>query len=217
MGTTSRLATVLLALATVLTVSCTRYVDDARAVAADDRSPGTGSAASQCKAVDADLTTIPAQREDEPVLKIPQPQGWVRSTKLDSELFRFAMVNRSLAVDNFSPNVVVTLESVPGFEQPDSVFKSQRDSLETGFGATDLRVTDHTLCGLAAETVEYRTPVMGNLAAHPGAVVMAILHTDDLTYAASVTIQTADPGDPAYQRDADTILTGFQMLPPTEN
>jgi hypothetical protein len=55
---------------------------------------------------------------------------------------------------------------------------------------------------------------MGNLAPHPGTVVIAVLHTDDATYGATVTIQTADPRNPTYQRDADTILTGFQLLPP---
>jgi hypothetical protein len=194
-------------MSTLLVASCTRYVDDARAVAADDRSP-------LCEAVDAPLTTIPAVKDGEPVMKIPRPQGWVRSTELDSELFRFAMINRSLATDDFAPNVVVTLESVPGLQPPVDVFDSQREALESGFGATDLRVREHTLCGQPAETVQYLTPVMGNLASHPGTVVLAVMHTDDQTYAASVTIQTANPGDPAYQRDAEVILTGFQFLPP---
>ncbi|HEX2398699.1 MAG TPA: hypothetical protein VHJ79_01665, partial [Mycobacterium sp.] len=117
------------------------------------------------------MTTMPAVKDDEPVMKIPQPQGWERSTKLDSELFRFAMINRSLATDDFTANLVVTLESVPGMEQPDRVFESQREGLESTFGATDLRITEHTLCGLPAETVRYLTPPMGNLAPHPGTVV----------------------------------------------
>ncbi|OBF27678.1 hypothetical protein A5724_29085 [Mycobacterium sp. ACS1612] len=212
MVTVSRATAVVFPLATLLVASCTRYVDDARAVAADDRSPLPG--ASQCEAVDAPLTTIAAVKDDEPVMKIPQPQGWTRSTKLDSELFRFAMINRNLVSDGFAPNVVVTLESVPGFEHPAEVFESQRAALESGFGATDLRVTEHTLCGQPAETVQYLTPEMGNLATHPGTVVMAVMHTDDATYAASVTIQTANPDDPTYRRDAEVILTGFQFLPP---
>jgi hypothetical protein len=207
-------AVVLLATVTVLLSACTRYVGDARAVA-DDRSPVDASDASLCETVDAPLTTIPAVKDDEPVMKIPHPQGWERSTKLDSELFRFAMINRSLATDDFTPNLVVTLESVPGMEQPDRVFESQREGLESTFGATDLRITEHTLCGLPAETVRYLTPAMGNLAPHPGTVVIAVLHTDDATYAATVTIQTADPRNPTYQRDADTILKGFQLLPPS--
>jgi hypothetical protein len=209
-------AAVVLAVAAVLMTSCTRYVDDARAVAGDDRSPvaETDADASQCETVDAPLTTIPAVKADDPVMKIPQPQGWQRSTKLDSELFRFAMVNRSLARNDFASNVVVTLESAPGNESADGVFSSQRDALESTFGATDLHVTEHTLCGLPAETVEYQTPAMGNIAPHPGTVVMAVLQTDDRTYAASVTVQTGDPDNPTYQRDAETILKGFQMLPP---
>ena len=83
------------------------------------------------------------------------------------------------------------------------VFDSQRDSLESDLGATDLRVTEHTLCGLPAETVQYQTPMMGNIAPHPGTAVIAVLHTDDMTYAASVTVQTTDPDNPTYQRDAD--------------
>lgn len=205
----------MLAVATVLMTSCTRYVDDARAVAADGRSTAAESEASRCETVDAPLTTIPALRDGEPVMKIPQPQGWVRSTMMDSELFRFAMINRGLVRDDFASNVVVTLESAPGIEDADRVFESQRESLESTFGATDLRVTEHTLCGLPAETVRYQTPAMGNLAPHPGTVVMAVLPTDDTTFAASVTVQTADPENPKYQRDADMILTGFQLLPPS--
>jgi hypothetical protein len=210
-----RAAVVLLAAVTVLMTSCTRYVDDARAVAGDDRSPVSASDASLCETVDDPLTTIPAVKDGEPVMKIPQPRGWVRSTQLDSELFRFAMINRNLAAGDFTPNLVVTLESVPGIEQPEQVFESQREGLESTFGATDLRITEHTLCGLPAETVRYLTPAMGNLAPHPGTVVIAVLHTDDATYAATVTIQTADPRNPTYQRDAETILKGFQRLPPS--
>jgi hypothetical protein len=215
MGTTSRTATVLLALATLLIPSCTRYVDDARAVAGPDRAAMAGSDASQCEDVDAPLTTIPARGDDEPVMKIPQPKGWNRSTKLDSELFRFSMTNRSLAKNDFASNVVVTLESVPGIEDPETVFDSMRDALESGFGATDVRVSERTLCGLPAQMVHYQTPPVGNIAPHPGSVVIAVLHTEHTTYATSVTIQTADPDNPTYQRDADMILNGFQMLPPS--
>ena len=214
MFTVSRAVAVVLVAGTLLVASCTRYVDDAKAVAADDRSPLAGANASQCETVDAPLTTIPAMKDDEPVMKIPQPQGWVRSTKLDSDLFRFTMVNRRLVANDFASNVVVTLESAPGVEAADSVFDLQRKALESAFGATDLRVTDHTLCGLPAETVQYQTPPMGHLTPHPGTVVMAVLQTDDTTYAASVTIQTGDPGNPTYQRDAETILKGFQLLSP---
>jgi hypothetical protein len=212
-----RNGTVLLAVLTVLMTSCTRYVDDARAVAGADRSPISAGDASQCETVDAPLTTVPDKGVDEPVMKIPQPQGWDRSTMLDSELIRFAMGNPNLTADGFASNVVVTLESAPGIEDPDVVFDTMRDALESNFGATDLRVSDHTLCGLPAQTMEYQTPPLGDIAPHPGTAVVAVLHADGTTFAASVTVQTADPDDPTYRRDADMILTGFQMLPPSES
>ena len=204
----------MLLLATVLISSCTRYVDDARAVAGPDRSTMPASDASQCEAVDAPLTTIPAQGSDEPVMKIPQPQEWDRSTKLDSELIRFAMINHSLVNEDSASSVVVTLESLSGIEDPDAVFESQREALESMFGATDLRVIEHTLCGLPAETVHYRTPGTSNIAPHPATVVIAVLHTDDMTYAATVTVGGTDADNPTYRHDADMILTGFQLLPP---
>jgi hypothetical protein len=33
---------------------------------------------------------------------------------------------------------------------------------------------------------------------------------------ATLSVHNADPDDPTYQRDAQTILTGFQMLPPSD-
>jgi hypothetical protein len=36
-----------------------------------------------------------------------------------------------------------------------------------------------------------------------------------MTYAVSVTIQATDAENPVYKRDADLILNGFQLLPPS--
>jgi hypothetical protein len=217
MVSTSRTACVLLAAAAVLMASCTRIVDDARPVAGPDRSPiAAASDGSQCESVDAKLTTIPAQGDDEPVMKIPQPPGWDRMTMMDSELIRFAMANRSLTSGGFASNVVVTLENAPGIEDPDVVFDTMRDALESDLGVTDLRVSEHTLCGLPAETMNYQTPIMGNIDPHPGVAVVAVLHADDTTYAVSVTVQTKDPDNPDFKRDSEEILKGFQLLPPSE-
>ena len=57
---------------------------------------------------------------------------------------------------------------------------------------------------------------MGPVGPHPAMVVCAVLQTDDTTFAVTVTVQSADPDNPAYQRDSETILTGFQMLPPSD-
>jgi Probable lipoprotein LpqN len=206
----SRAATVVLMVAAGLIASCTRYVDDARAVASDDQS----TTASQCETVDAPLTTIPPLKHDEPVMKIPQPQEWTRSTKMDSELIRFAMVNRGPGEDGAVASAVVTLEKPPGVDEADVIFEMERHALETMAGATDLQVTEHTLCGLPAETVKYRTPEEGRIDPHPATVVMAVIHLEDRTYAVTITVGSDGPDDPTFQRDADMILKGFQLLPP---
>lgn len=215
MRATTRTAAVL-ALLTLVTASCTRVVEDAQAVPGQDLLEAAATDNPDCEEVDAQLATVDSRNPDEPVLKVPQPDGWERTTMMDSELIRFAMANPALGTPEFAPTAVVTLESGPGNEDPEVVFSSQRDALESGLGATDISVESHTLCGLPAETIHYQMPPMGLVAPHPAMVTAAVLHTDDMTYVAAVTVQTTDPANPAYQRDAETILSGFQMLPPTK-
>lgn len=216
----SRSAVVLFLAAAVLTASCTRNIDDARAVAGADLSTAAepiGSDASQCGTVDAALTTIPARNADEPVMKIPKPPGWERWTAMDSPLIRFAMRNDALTSQAFTPNVVVTFESAPGAQDTDRVFATMRDALESGVGVTDVRVTERTLCGLPARMFRYTMPVMGNVGRHPAIALGAVMHAEGMTYVVSVTAQTMDGDDPTYRRDSETILDGFQMLPPSPN
>jgi hypothetical protein len=202
------------ACAMLLAAACTRVVDDARVVAAPDmgKAPVT---ASDCTKVDAPMVSIPDHNDEEPVMKIPQPGGWDRVTMMDSELIRFTMRNQGLARDGFAPTAVVTLESHRGIAEPREVFDAQHDALESALGATNVQMTETTLCELPAETLEYTTPQLGLLPPHPAKVVTAVMHTDDMTYAMTMTVQSADPDNPTYRRDAEMILTGFQMLPPS--
>ena len=97
------------------------------------------------------------------------------------------------------------------------MFDAQHAALESGLGATDLRITEDVLCGLPAETLDYARSGHGTGRATSGDVGgRAVLHTDDTTFVATLTVHNADPDDPTYQRDAQTILTGFQMLPPSD-
>lgn len=218
----SRLLAVSLAATAVFTASwfttsCTRYVD-ARPVAADDlgSADATGGDAADCTEVDAPLTDIEPVDDGEPILRIPQPDGWERYTAMDSELIRFTMSNVDLATDDFAPTVVVTLESQPGIEDAESVFDAQLQALDEGFGATDLDVSDAEMCGLPAEFVEYTTPPMGAVGRLPAQVIMAVLHTENRTWAVTITSQTKDARNPQYREETEQILRGFQMLAPVE-
>jgi hypothetical protein len=207
---------VLLVAASALTVSCTRYVDAepvaSEALVGPERA--SGSDAAECAAVEAPLTDVEPLDDGEPVLRIPQPDGWERFSELDDDLFRFTMSNVELASADFAPTVVVTLESKSGIEDPSVVFEQQRASLEEGFGATELTVTETSLCGLPAERIEYVTPPIDPVGELPAQVLIAVMHTDNRTYAATVTTQTDNAGDPVYQDDTEQILGGFQMLAP---
>lgn len=213
--TATRAAAVLFAL-TLLTASCTRVIEAQPVAGPDLADRGGEAAAAECEEVDAPLTDIESQAAGEPILRIPQPQGWSRNTMLDSELIRYAMSNPALGTDEFAPTAVVTLETAAGEQDPERVFENQREALATGLGATDISSESHTLCGLPAETIRYQMPQMGGLAPHPAIVVGAVLHTESHTFVAAVTVQTTNPDNPDYQRDAETILTGFQILPPTD-
>jgi hypothetical protein len=212
MVTTSRTAAVLLMTAAVLLASCTRSADP-QPVAGSEPPAAPEVDASQCEAVDVPLTTIPVH-EFEPVMKIPQPPGWERSTKADSELVRFGMANQSLVHNGFAPNVLVGIEYVEDIpDDPAGVFARDRRQVESMFHATDLRATQHTLCGLPAQTVQYRVPARGNVAPLEGRALSVVLKTYFHTYAAMVTVHTANPDNVTYKRDVDAILKGFQFLP----
>jgi hypothetical protein len=214
MAATKRVAVgTLVALTTVLITACTRTIDDAKAVAAPEMGKPIGDA-SACTPVDAPLTTIPADNDEEPILKIPQPDGWKRVMMAGPDLIRFTMRNAGLAAGSFAPTAVVTLESVAGDRDPDQVFEAQLDSLQQGAGATDVKVTATTVCDLPAEVVTYTTPPIGPIPPHPAKVLCAVLRTDERTFAATLTLQTADASNPDYQKEADMIFSGFQMLPP---
>jgi hypothetical protein len=149
-------------------------------------------------------------------MKIPQPDGWQRVTMMDSDLIRFTMRYGGPSRDGFAPTAVVTLENHRGLAGPRQVFDAQQDALKTALGATNVQITQTTLCELPAEMIDYTTPPLGILPPHPARVVTAVLQADDVTWAMTLTVQSADRGNPTYERDVETILTGFQMLPPSD-
>ncbi len=199
------------AAAMMLGTACTRVVDDARVVAAPDMGKAAATA-SDCTSVDAPMTSIPAHTDEEPVLKIPQPDGWERVTMMDSELIRFTMrYAAALSRGGMVPTAVVTLESHRGLAEPREVFDSRRTRWRPRSARRTSKTTETTLCELPAKMIDYTTPTLGILPPHPAKVVTAVLQADDVTWAMTMTVQSADPDNPTYQRDVETILTGFPM------
>jgi hypothetical protein len=205
----------MLAIASVLAVGCSRAVEGHPVAAKGAGSPDD----SQCTKVDAPLTTVPAAPgapdDSEPTMRVPQPEGWDRITKMDSEMIRFTMGNRALGVTGFAASAVVTIESHPGELDASSFFDEARDALASSFGTVDVDYTDGTVCGLPAQTIHYVLPQGGALKQEvPATAVMVVVFTGRKTYGVVLTIQSPVPDDPDYQRDAELITTGFQVLAP---
>lgn len=134
---------------------------------------------------------------------------------LDSAIIRFTMGDKALSARRFIPTAVVTLESLPGGHTDSrTIFDQERAALVQRLGATGLRTTEAAQCGHDAELVDYDAPHVGRIPARKVKTLMMTAAFSDNTYVATVTVQSTDPTNPAYARDSDTILTGFQMLPP---
>jgi hypothetical protein len=214
-NTAGRALFAILAVAVLTATGCSRAVEGhpvaaASLGAADD---------SECTKVDAPMATVPevagASDDSAPTMRVPQPDGWDRVTELDSAMIRFTMANRSMGVEGFAASAVVTIESQPGEVDADSFFDSSREALQSSFDTADFDYTEGTVCGLPAQTIEYVIPQMSGLKQPVSATaVMVVVFTGDWTYGVVLTIQSPLPDETDYQRDAETIMTGFQVLAP---
>ena len=127
---------------------------------------GSKPSADKCENVSVPMIDIPTRTDQEPRMRIPQPQGWERTTKLDSETIRFAIRNPALAADGFTPNAVVTLQKI-GLDvgKPKQILDAQNQQLQMKLKVTDLKATEGQVCGLSAEATTYTAPGMGKIPA----------------------------------------------------
>jgi hypothetical protein len=174
-------------------------------------------AAGACGHADVPMLDIPTVSDTEPRMRIPQPPGWEPTTEVGDlgALTQFALMVGSRAENGFPRNVVlVTLERVPDVDAR-TIFDQTRADLVQLFEEqnwpTDLTATAGTVCGLPAETLVYAGDPALN--ARPATILWVAIKAYGHTYLAAMT-QTIEPGNPTYQRDAETILSGFEVLPP---
>jgi hypothetical protein len=167
----------------------------------------------KCTAVSSPMTMIEPQHSGEPLMRIPHPTNWQRSTMLDSELIRYAMANADMAANHFAPTALVTLEDVTEHGgSPKEIFRMEWDGLVKLAGGTDLVTTsDSPVCGFPAQRVTFKLPQMGAIPPRDGTAI-AVVTTGERKYAAVMGLQTTQPDKPAYVDDAKTILDGFQVM-----
>lgn len=177
--------------------------------------------ADKCQTVSAPLTDIPTRTDQEPKMRIPVPPGWERATKMDSEQIRFSIRNQGLTADGFTPNAVVTMQKVAGdLGKPDQILQAQQEQLSKKLDLKDVTSTPTKVCGATALSSTYTTPELKlspKIPAIPPRKATSlgmVYRSGDSNYVVTVTVQTIKPDDPAYVKDTDEILKGFQLLPP---
>jgi hypothetical protein len=189
------------------------------AVVVGDRGP--------CTHVNAPMAEIPT-RGGEPQMRIPEPLGWDRSTELAdaAEGIRFALTGTDLDSTDRAPNVAaVIVEAVPGADA-DADAQTIFDEFEAGFVdrlaeeglSLDLTTTKGTLCGLPSATLTHAASGMSLGAPANGqplnstTTLLVVAESGGDTYLIAV-VQTNESDNPRYQRDADTIREGFEVVP----
>jgi len=154
-------------------------------------------------------------------MRIPLPQGWERSTKMDNESIRFAIRNPGLVADGFTPNAVVTLQKVGSdIGKPEKVLEAQNDQLAKKLKLTEMNTSPTDLCGAPALSSTYTAPEMKlgkqipTIPPRHASSLSAVYKGRDANYVVMLTVQTIKPDNQTFIADSATILKGFQLLPP---
>ena len=155
-------------------------------------------------------------------MRIPVPQGWERSTKMDSEQIRFAIRNPDLTDDGFTPNAVVTLQKVAAdIGRPEQILQAQNDQLTKKLKLTDLASTPTEVCGSPALSSTYTAPEVSlpgrgqRIPPRTAKSLGVVFEAGDVNWVVTVTVQTVQPDNPTYVSDSAQIIKGFQVLAPT--
>lgn len=177
--------------------------------------------AEKCQTVPGALTDIPTRTDQEPKMRIPVPQGWERSTKMDSENIRFAIRNQGLTADGFTPNAVVTLQKISSdLGKPAQLLDAQNEQLSKRLKATDMKSVPAEVCGAPAMSTTYTapevkvSPKVPPIPPRKATSLGVVYKAGDVSYVVTLTVQTVKPDNQTYVQDSETILKGFQMLPP---
>lgn len=206
-------AAVALAAAAVLS-GCGKVVAGTATVGEAAGAPGGGGDVRACNHVDAPMADISAQDDTEPLLRVPQPAGWVRDPSLDNNLIRYRMVNNSLTEYILPPNIVVSLVHVSNVE-PKAEFDEQQQALQAMPANSNVVSSRGKQCGYPAASLSFNQPPIA-----PGTPQRTLRARSMLVgkgahqFLVTATVQTNDPDNPSYQKDAQIMLDGLQVTTP---
>ncbi len=111
--------------------------------------------------------------------------------------------------------MVVVVDVVAGHHRAAALFEANRAQLLGPGQAVDLHYRAGTVCGNPAETVTY-TGSPNGMPPRPITDLATVIDGTDSTYFINVVIQSRDDANPTYQRDKQTILSGFEAVASTQ-
>ncbi|GAS96520.1 uncharacterized protein RMCC_3486 [Mycolicibacterium canariasense] len=145
---------------------------------------------------------------DEPTLALPTPSGWVYSASMNSPIIRGFVANVGLRANDFTPNAVVTLEDLTGkVRNTEQGIDAELSSIAQNGIAVTSRIPG-TVCGHPSTTITY------TLLGHSVTALITAAADGPKVWAATLTVQTAEPDNPAYNAGKQAILNNFQLILP---
>ncbi|HEX7321872.1 MAG TPA: hypothetical protein VF299_02890 [Mycobacterium sp.] len=155
---------------------------------------------------DIPLVHLERQTAAEPMLALPKLDGWAYGEPKESSLVRGMVFNEALRADEFTPNVVVTLENLTEtVGTPRQAIDFEKTAITDNVGPLDTE-SPGTVCGYPSTTITYvlqGRPVSG--------LIVAARDSGDRVWAATVSMQTTRPDNPDYLSAKRTFFDGFQF------
>ena len=158
------------------------------------------------------MLDVPTADAAEPQMRVPQPVGWQGAVERPEHIkaIRFALRVTDSA-DNRRTSAVVAIEHVPDLgaeEILDHELARQVKFFDEEERAS-MTTARTTVCGLTAQKTTRRKAKIGMFTS-----VDVVTKAGGQAYVAGVTVVTPE-GNATYLRDAESIVTGFQVLPPS--
>jgi hypothetical protein len=170
------------------------------------------------------MVDIPASGTSEPRMRIPELPGWQRDTEIEEADDNIRLALSTPGARGTEPAAVAVMVSVMPDGAPEEVFDGfhagMAEALEQAGLPTDVTATAGTTCGLPSEMVSFAVPVanpalgsaMNGLADQEAPTLAVVTESGGQNFLITV-IQTVDSRDQEHQREAETILSGFEVLP----
>jgi hypothetical protein len=127
----------------------------------------------------------------------------------DAPTARAALVNAGLQSHDFNPTALITLVDVTSqTNTPEQALAIEQGGVAQAAGHIDQQISG-TVCGFPSTTLIYTVDGRQDTQR-----IVGVKDRLGNIWVASVQIQSADPANPVYVKDSNTILDGFQVTSP---